>query len=230
MKLCERTIDFVQITNADGTVRLCSWLNDGGIIGQLSNNSLEEIYHSKEAETIRKMHAVGNHSNCNINTCPYVANGTVSEHEVEIDDIPKYPRALYLAYENICNYRCVMCGIPGCLNGIKAAELEEKYNCLCNAVRQSLCAEIKCAQEDIDLTKDCDIFEISHMALKPIIVIYYWHQIGLFGGADYICVCIPDEEAGFQDIRVYPCYWRELKEIFPGMYKDDMPEYEGCEF
>ena len=109
-------------------------------------------------------------------------------------------------------------------------ELEEKYNCLCNAVRQSLCAEIKCAQEDIDLTKDCDIFEISHMALKPIIVIYYWHQIGLFGGADYICVCIPDEEAGFQDIRVYPCYWRELKEIFPGMYKDDMPEYEGCEF
>ncbi len=138
MKLCKRTIDFVQITNADGAVRLCSWLNDGGIIGHLSENSLEEIYNSNEANLIRKMHAVGDHSNCNINTCPYVANGNFDECEIEFENVPKYPRTLYLAFENVCNYHCVMCGIPGCVDGIDAKTREEKYNKIDAEIRKAL--------------------------------------------------------------------------------------------
>ncbi|MCR5608116.1 MAG: SPASM domain-containing protein [Lachnospiraceae bacterium] len=128
MKLCRRAKDFVQIINEDGAVRLCSWLYDGGIIGYLSKNSLEEIYHSNEAELIRDMHAKGDHSNCNPNQCPWVANRNVEENEIEIEHIPKYPESLYLAYENVCNYKCVMCDIPNCMASADTKVNEEKYN------------------------------------------------------------------------------------------------------
>ena len=112
MRICKRAVDFVQVINENGDVRLCSWLYDGGVIGRLTEKTMKEIYHSKEAELIQEYHCNANHSNCNPNACPYVANGTVKENEIEIDKIPEYPESLYLAYENVCNYRCVMCTIP----------------------------------------------------------------------------------------------------------------------
>ncbi|MBQ6133869.1 MAG: SPASM domain-containing protein [Lachnospiraceae bacterium] len=138
MKLCKRAKDFVQITNEDGTVRLCSWLSDGGVIGHLTRNSLDEIYHSPEAELIRDMHAKGDHSNCNPNQCPWVANGNVAENEIEIDEIPRYPESLYLAYENVCNYRCIMCDIPNCMARANAKVNEEKYNKIDEELRKAL--------------------------------------------------------------------------------------------
>ncbi len=138
MRLCDRAIEFVQVTDADGTVRLCSWQKDGGVIGRLSEASLDEIYHSNEANLIRIKHANEDYSNCNPNTCPYVANGTVSEHMIEIDEIPKYPYSLYLAFENVCNYRCVMCGIPDCMSKSSVKELEVKYDKIEDEIRKAL--------------------------------------------------------------------------------------------
>ncbi len=138
MHLCSRTINFIQITNEDGAVRQCSWLNDGGIIGYLTKNSLKEIYHSKEAENIRKMHAEGDHSNCNPNQCPYVANGTVDSVSIDIEEIPEYPESLYLAYENTCNYRCIMCGIPDCMAKANITEREKKYEKIDTEIRKAL--------------------------------------------------------------------------------------------
>ena len=138
MKICKRAKDFVQIINEDGAVRLCSWLCDGGIVGHLTKNSLDEIYHSQAAEVIFDMHAKGDHSNCNPNTCPYVANDCVSEIEVEVDKIPKFPESLYLAYENVCNYKCVMCDIPNCMARTDAGKSEEKYNQIDEKIRKAL--------------------------------------------------------------------------------------------
>lgn len=138
MKLCDRAIEFVQVTDSDGAVRLCSWLKDGGVIGHLTKNTLDEIYHSDAAKLIRDMHARGDYSNCNPNVCPYVANNTVTEHMIEIDDVPKYPYSLYLAYENVCNYKCIMCGIPNCMPGKDAAETEKKYKKIDSEIRKAL--------------------------------------------------------------------------------------------
>ena len=126
MRICKRAVDFVQVINENGDVRLCSWLYDGGVIGRLTEKTMKEIYHSKEAELIQEYHCNGNHSNCNPNACPYVANDTVKENEIEIDKIPEYPESLYLAYENVCNYRCVMCTIPDCMQRTEAKEREKK--------------------------------------------------------------------------------------------------------
>lgn len=138
MRICERAVNFVQITNEDGAVRQCSWLKDGGIIGYLTKNSLADIYHSENAELIREMHACNDHSNCNPNTCPYVANNNVDEISIDINEAPKYPESLYLAYENVCNYKCIMCDIPNCMARTDLSELEDKLNRIDDEIRKAL--------------------------------------------------------------------------------------------
>lgn len=128
MELCRRAVEFIQICNEEGEVRICGWLKDGGIIGRLTDNTMEEIYHSAEAELVREYHANKDYSNCNPNACPYVANNNVEKNFIQIDEVPKSPSALYLAYENVCNYRCVMCGIHDCTKHIAADERERKLD------------------------------------------------------------------------------------------------------
>lgn len=138
MRLCKRTLNFVQVMNEDGAVRLCSWLIDGGVIGYLTKNSLAEIYHSDEAKMIREMHAREDYSNCNPNQCPYVANHSMAEMYIEIDEVPQYPESLFLAYENVCNYRCIMCGIPDCMAKAEAEVVEKKYQRIDAELRKAL--------------------------------------------------------------------------------------------
>ena len=127
MKICERALNCLQVTDCEGTVRICGWLYDGGVIGQLTKNSFEELYQSTEAQLIRQMHIEGDYSNCNPNTCPYRANNDHS-NEVEINEIPRVPTQLALAYENVCNYHCVTCTIPDCMQRNRHIDLEAKYN------------------------------------------------------------------------------------------------------
>lgn len=138
MHLCRRAVEFNQVIDADGTVRICSWLYDGGVVGKLSQNNMAEIYHSPEAEMIRAMHACGDHSNCNPNACPWVANQNVEENSIDIDQIPDVPDTLLLAYENVCNYHCVMCTIPDCMEKNKAFDMEAKYNRVDEELRKVL--------------------------------------------------------------------------------------------
>jgi MoaA/NifB/PqqE/SkfB family radical SAM enzyme len=72
------------------------------------------------------MHKNHDYSNCNPNACPYVANDNVEE--IELEEIPKFPPALYLAYENVCNYQCIMCTIPDCMRDANPEEREKKLD------------------------------------------------------------------------------------------------------
>ena len=140
MRICERALNHIQVIDAEGTVRICSWEYDGGVIGRLSQNTMEEIYNSEEAKLIRKMHFDKNYANCNPNACPYVANNSVDEHSIDVEEVPRLPQELYLAYENVCNYHCVTCTIPDCmnLNKDKQAELEQKYDKIDEELRKVL--------------------------------------------------------------------------------------------
>ncbi|MCH5256125.1 MAG: radical SAM protein [Lachnospiraceae bacterium] len=138
MKLCKRAIEFVQVMNDNGEVRICGWQKDGGIIGRLTENSMEEIYNSTEANLIKERHINKDYSNCNPNACPFVANDNVEDIFIEVDELPKFPPALYLAYENTCNYQCVMCTIPDCLSGADRAEHERKLDKIDDELRKVL--------------------------------------------------------------------------------------------
>lgn len=136
MELCRRTIEFIQVINEEGEVRICGWLKDGGVIGKLTDNTMEEIYHSSEAELIREYHLNKDYSNCNPNACPFVANDNVDF--IELDEIPKFPPVIFLGYENVCNYRCVMCTIPDCMKRIDAVEREKKLDKIDSELRKVL--------------------------------------------------------------------------------------------
>lgn len=108
MRLCGRVANYVQLINAEGDVRVCSW-NRNNIIGNLMEEDFSEILHGDRAENIRIRMAKGDYSDCDIDNCPYLANGTMEDIMVDMNEIPDYPMELYLAYEGVCNYNCTCC-------------------------------------------------------------------------------------------------------------------------
>lgn len=108
MKICERGLNFIQIIDAGGSVRGCCLMRDS-YMGNLIEDDLETIYHSELAEKIRKPLLEQTYDNCPVDNCPYLANGTMEEHLIEIEKIPELPDTLLLAYEGKCNYNCTCC-------------------------------------------------------------------------------------------------------------------------
>lgn len=127
MKICRRILEFVQIIDYKGTVRLCGWIHNN-VIGCLSENTMEEIYHSEHANELRKKLSCGDYSDCLIDACPYLAMNTIEDHLVEIDEVPKFPEHLYLAFEEICNYKCVSCTTPHIMCQTNKKEAEKGYD------------------------------------------------------------------------------------------------------
>ena len=127
MRLCDRILNFVQIIDYKGNVRLCGWLDDN-IIGCLSDQSMKDIYHGERANELRRRIAKGDYSLCNVDACPYLAMNDFNEHVVDVDEIPEYPEELYLAYENVCNYHCMSCNIYDIMHTNKALNLEKYYD------------------------------------------------------------------------------------------------------
>ncbi len=108
MKVCSRAVNFIQIINAEGDVRVCSWMRNN-IIGNLLRQDMSDILHSNEAENIRIAMQTGDYSACDVDNCPYLSNNRLEDILIDIEEIPNYPSELYLAYEGVCNYQCTCC-------------------------------------------------------------------------------------------------------------------------
>lgn len=125
--MCERILNWVQIIDHKGTVRLCSWI-DNNIIGSLSHQTLKEIYSGVHANELRKRLEDKDYSQCIVDACPYLAMDDIKNHLVEVDEIPKYPEELHLAYENVCNYHCMSCTVHDTMLQNKEKDLEKGYD------------------------------------------------------------------------------------------------------
>lgn len=126
-RICERGLNFIQIIDHKGTVRICGWINDN-VIGSLSSQSIWKSYHSEQADMIRQKLICGDYSSCNMDACPYLAMDDIDSHMVEIDKIPEYPEELHLAYENVCNYHCMSCTVHDTMLKNKSEDLESGYD------------------------------------------------------------------------------------------------------
>ena len=135
MKICERMIHSLQIYNSNGDVRLCGWRKTGygGTIGSLKDASLYEIWHGEAANKARAEVAAGDYSDCIIDSCPYLSQGSIEEHRIELDKIPEYPEHLWLAYDHNCNYAC-----PVCDQNHNEGRLEDSYNMIYEKVKDVL--------------------------------------------------------------------------------------------
>lgn len=137
MKICERVMDFIQVIDANGGVRVCGW-NRNNYIGSLLENTMEEIYAGEKSQAIRKKMAEGNYEDCNVDNCPWLANGTISEHLLDVEEAPKYPKELYLAYEGICNYHCTCCSSHGNMEQGMCGDWNKNYDIIEERLREVL--------------------------------------------------------------------------------------------
>lgn len=127
MKICTRGLNFIQVYDDYGNVRICGWTEDGSTIGNLVDNSFEEVFLGDKARKVRDRLACGDYSKCRIDECPWLSTGEISQHMSEITEYPSYPEWLYLAYENKCNYNCITCDIHERMLAADKKDLEKRY-------------------------------------------------------------------------------------------------------
>ena len=162
-KICDRGLNWFQIYDYKGNVRQCSWTKDGNI-GNLYDNTVEEVYHSDKAKKIRSHLINKDYSICNIDACPYLAMNEVEKHLIEYENTPKYPTEIYLGYERVCNYACRSCTIHQCMIEEKKYDLENYYNKIEERLKPILpyvkkisangCGEIFCSKHILKILKN----------------------------------------------------------------------------
>ena len=136
-KICTRGKDWIQVFNSDGMVRLCSWTGEDGHIGSLLDHSMPELFHGEKAEKLRGKLIHQDYSSCSIDDCPFLMTG-IEKYQVDFEGLPEYPQQLYLAFENVCNYRCPSCTIHCMDEGKERQQIERNYDIIESRLKEAL--------------------------------------------------------------------------------------------
>ncbi|MBR3624127.1 MAG: radical SAM protein, partial [Selenomonadaceae bacterium] len=122
MRSCKKAFEYVYLF-VGGDVRICPW--NGIVIGNILENSLEEIWKGKKATEIRAAFLRGELLGCGEQYCPLCIQKRSSlEFEPEEltrlnDELPDLPEIISLAYDERCNHAC-----PSCRQGIMKFDKE----------------------------------------------------------------------------------------------------------
>jgi len=125
---CSKPFKWFEVTgfkNPKGDVYMCcpGWLSTP--IGNLQNQSVEEIWNGKKAQKIRRSILDGTFDYCNRKTCPFLqtVSGPVQKvPDVEEEDLkeiiakdlvvlPHGPREINCSYDRSCNLSCPSCRV-----------------------------------------------------------------------------------------------------------------------
>ena len=112
MKSCRRCFESVYVF-VGGDVRICCF-NDV-VIGNLTKNTLEEIWNSDKANDLRQAFVKGELKGCWQQYCPDCINGTEelnfeqSTLEELYKNMPNLPSIISMAYDERCNRACPSC-------------------------------------------------------------------------------------------------------------------------
>ena len=122
MRSCRKCFEYAYVF-VGGDVRMCPW--NGIVIGNLCENTLEEIWRSPRAEEVRQAFLRGELLGCSERYCPdCIQNSTTLEIEPEelqrmYEEMPDLPIQLSLAYDERCNHAC-----PSCRHGFFVPDKE----------------------------------------------------------------------------------------------------------
>ena len=110
MKFCNRPFRLAHL-DPGGGVRVCSWTDES--IGNILEESLEEIWHGKKVDKIRQSILDGSYSYCRAISCPYLENnslpdidGEVLQEAVKVETVPS---EYNVACDFTCNHSCPSC-------------------------------------------------------------------------------------------------------------------------
>lgn len=113
MKFCSRPYNHIYVSKA-GISRCCSWAGKLPI-GDLSKNTLDEIWNSDAATALKESVADQSYQYCSKISCPFLSNNSLPE--VSADEFKKLekkyknspPTEFNLAYDFTCNHICPSC-------------------------------------------------------------------------------------------------------------------------
>lgn len=114
MKICTYPFEYLYLDCYDGSIWLCPWMTrEDGMIGNMLQTPLEELWHSYKAKAVRIRTSHGDFSCCRLAACPFLQNSTlpdVSEEKAkELCQVTETPRYINLAHDYICNQSCETC-------------------------------------------------------------------------------------------------------------------------
>lgn len=115
MRFCNRPYDHFHITH-NGKTYACSWASKREI-GNLSQQSVQEICESPDAQALRESIEDQSFRYCRAVSCPFLSNDTLPDlspedfwREVDIRK-GKPPTNFNIAYDYTCNHACPSCRI-----------------------------------------------------------------------------------------------------------------------
>lgn len=133
MKVCKMGLESIWVNGANGSIKVCGWTDY--YLGNLTECSIEELWHGEKAEEFRRSMLDGSYRYCLKDSCPYCANGTRDSLMVEYN-VPDYPKTCSFSYEQACNYVCKFCRtkkyIPEKDEGRKILHIENELNKFAN--------------------------------------------------------------------------------------------------
>lgn len=114
MKVCTWPHEYLLLDYFDGAVWLCPWMRrDRGMIGNMFETPLEELWKGERAEQLRRETGSGNFSACRMEACPFLQNDSLPDVEgaqrEAMTTTPPSPRFINLAHDYICNLYCETC-------------------------------------------------------------------------------------------------------------------------
>ena len=202
--ICFRAQDRLQLYNANGDVRLCSWMDDQ-YVGNLLDNTIEEVYCGERAKRVKERHASGDYSLCNKDQCPYVACGTQDSVLVPYERERTLPKQLCIGFERVCNYACPSCLVHQNMIDNAKCDLEHNYEIIEKRVRDVMnfipeisangCGELFVSKRTLGILADWRPYEQSDKC-KVILETNgslfdksHWEQIENLGQY-YLDVCV----------------------------------------
>lgn len=137
MKLCERGLNFIQVSDDYGLIRICTWTKDAEV-GNLLDSTFDEVWNGEKARRMRSRLANEDYSLCILDDCPYLSNNTINDHLIEIEELPAYPNFLSLSYDNICNYNCTTCNMHERYANSDHYKMQERFAKIEDKIREVL--------------------------------------------------------------------------------------------
>lgn len=112
MIFCGRPFEHMYVKK-NGDIQCCSWAKFLSL-GNIVDNSLEDIWHGEMYEKIRGSILDQSYQYCDKISCPLLSNNSLpdldqSEILKKVEEMPAYPVEFNLAYDFVCNHACPSC-------------------------------------------------------------------------------------------------------------------------
>lgn len=110
-EFCTKPFEEIEIHNTGEVYVCCPNWNEFYSIGNIFENSVEEVWNSKKAIELREKIINKDYSLCDEKSCLYLQQQLfLSEYKTEcIPNMPEYPKIIRFAYDKECNIACKIC-------------------------------------------------------------------------------------------------------------------------